>query len=99
MKLTVKEEVYDDLADIVNWYENQSAGFGEKFLNEWENTLKFVARNPSAFQTQFKSFRHAKVIRFPYLVIFEIDTAEVIVYMVIHTSRKPGKRYRIKRKK
>ncbi len=94
MKLIIKEEVYNDLTDIVNWYENQSANLGLNFLDEWENALKVVSKNPAIFQLQYKNFRHSKILRFPYLIIFEIDNAEVIVYAVINSYRKPAKRYK-----
>jgi len=98
MKLIIKEGVYDDLTAIVNWYENQSANLGVNFLEEWENTLKVISKNPSIFQLQYKEFRHSKILRFPYLIIFEIDNSEVIVYAVIHSYRKPAKRYKKRRK-
>jgi plasmid stabilization system protein ParE len=94
MKVVVKEEVYSDLLQIVKWYEAKSPEIALAFLDEWEQSLTFVSENPFAFQIKFKNFRHSKVTRFPYLIIFEIENAEIIIYSVIHCSRKPTKRYK-----
>lgn len=34
MRVVVKEEVFDDLTSIVQWYEKQSHNLGIKFLDE-----------------------------------------------------------------
>jgi plasmid stabilization system protein ParE len=94
MKVIVKEEVYDDLINIIKWYESESPGIGIRFLNEWEETLKYISKNPRAFQIKYKSFRHCKVNRFPYLVIFEIENNVLVVFAVVHAHRKPARRYK-----
>lgn len=94
MKVVVKEQVYDDLSEIAKWYELQSPNLGVLFLNEWENTLEYVSDNPAACQIRHKNFRHSKINRFPYLIVFEIENNSVIVYAVIHSRRIPSRRYR-----
>ena len=96
MKLIVEEGVYDDLVAIVSWYESQVEGLGKKFLDEWENELKTIARNPFIFQIQYKEFRQSKIKGFPYHIIFEIESDLIVVYSVFHAHRNPRKRYRRK---
>ena len=96
MKLAVKEEVYDDILEIVKWYELQLQGLGKKFLDEWYNELELVAKTPFSYQIKNKEFREARIKGFPYLIIFEIDPDEVVVYAVIHARRNPRKRYKRK---
>jgi toxin ParE1/3/4 len=97
MKVLIKEEVYDDLIEAVRWYEKQSPNLGIRFFNEWEEALATVAKTPFIFQFQYKNFRHSKINRFPYLIIFEIEDSLIIVYAVIHAHRKSSARYKRKR--
>ena len=94
MNTIVKEEVYDDLTNISQWYESNAPGLALNFLHDWEDSLKEVERNPYIFQIKFKNFRHCKLQKFPYLIIFEIEKNSIIVYAVIHGHRKPSIRYK-----
>ena len=54
-----------------------------------------LARHPEQFPVYEgiatrRQFRRARVNRFPYVVVFEIRTDEVLVVAVAHASRKPG---------
>jgi hypothetical protein len=69
---------------------------GKRFLDQWANELEFVAKNPFAYQIKYKEFREAKISGFPYLIIFEIESKEVIVYSVVHVYRNLRKRYKKK---
>lgn len=98
MKLVIKEEAARETIEAFLWYETKSRGLGESFLSELEECYNKVTQNPEAFQKQYKDFRHAQLKRFPFVIIFEIETESVLIYKVFHTSRNPRLRYRKKRK-
>src|SRR4051812_5827262 len=93
MRILVKQEVYEDLTDIVKWYENQASELGIRFLNDWEKIISHIEVQPYSYQIKYKKFRHAKIKQFPYLIIYDVTKEEVVIYAVIHGHRNPRKRY------
>lgn len=93
MKLLIKEEAAQETIEAFLWYEAKSKRLGEFFLAELDECYDKIAQNPEAFQKQYKDFRHAPLKRFPFIIIFEAEPQQVIVYKVFHTSRNPRLRY------
>lgn len=92
-KLEVKEHAMKQIREAFLYYESLANGLGEKFLQSWENTAIQVELNPFGFQKKYKNFRQALFKNFPYVIMFEIDKSLIIVYTIIHTSRKTKLRY------
>ncbi len=91
--LVVKEEAARETIESYLWYETRAEGLGESFLEELDSCYFRILQNPEAFQKQYKSFRHAYLRRFPFVVVFEIEKDEIVVYSVFHTSRNPRAKY------
>jgi hypothetical protein len=85
--------VDDDISNAVEWYESKQKGLGEKFLDDWENTVTYILSNPYSFSKKVKSFRHAVLKNFPYLIVYEIIDNLVVIYAVINGKQHPKKRY------
>lgn len=95
-KVVLQPGAEEDIDNAYNWYESQQAGLGEQLLNELASYYKKLAQNPEAFSKANKRFRQAILPRFPYVIIYEIELVQVVVYSVFHTSRSPGKKFRKK---
>lgn len=91
--LQIKEEASLEIIEAFLYYEEQKTGLGEKFLVQLEKYLKILRETPFLYQTKSFSFREAYLIKFPYLIIFEVVSSEVIVYSVFNTSRNPDGKY------
>jgi hypothetical protein len=52
--------------------------------------LNRIAGNPKLHATVYADVRKAGVKRFPYVVLYREEPAEVVVISVFHTSRDPG---------
>ena len=91
--LVIKEEAARETIESYLWYEARVEGLGESFLGELDKCYSAVLQNPEAFQKQYKSFRQANIRRFPFVMTFEIENDDVVVYSVFHTSRNPRKKY------
>ncbi|MFI5162699.1 MAG: type II toxin-antitoxin system RelE/ParE family toxin [Sphingobacteriales bacterium] len=75
-----------------DWYNEQQAGLGDRFLLQIINTFRHIEVNPLHYEEKFsKQFRFAKVDVFPFLVVFKIKKQFVVVNAVFHTSRNPKK--------
>jgi hypothetical protein len=92
-KLIPLDGVDNDVGDAVEWYDFKQQGLGEQFLDDWESTVAFILSNPLAFSKKNKSFRHASLKVFPYLIIYEVTENLIVIYAVINAKRHPKKRY------
>ncbi len=43
----------DDLQEAFDWYEEQSTGLGERFVNQVDDYLDLIRKNPYQFAIQF----------------------------------------------
>ncbi len=91
-KLGFKERVSHMVDDAYSWYEEQSIGLGEEFLEELETCYNKVLKNPELYGFIENGFRHIKLKRFPYIVIYEIIEQELLIYAVFHNKRNPRNR-------
>ena len=98
-KIILVSGVDDDIADAIEWYENQQSGLGIKFIEDWESAVNYIITEPLAFEIKFKTFRHAGFKTFPFLIIYEFENNVIKVYSVIHAKRFPKKRYKRNTKK
>jgi plasmid stabilization system protein ParE len=75
------------MAEAVDWYDSQSPGRGDDFLDSVENAIEAICRNP--YQILRGDLRRAVLRRFPYLIIYSVSQSEVIVLRCIHARRDP----------
>lgn len=98
-KIEVKEQAREDLAKAAIWYETQSPGLGERFASEYRNITERLKKNPFTYQVKRKSLRQAQLEKFPYLVIYTIETTTVIIYGIINGKRHPRKKDQLRKRK
>lgn len=82
-------EALQEEAEAFLFYEQQSAGLGDRFLNEVEETLYRIAKNPNyyTFIDSTKTIRDLALNKFPFVIIFEVKQVHIIVYHIHHTRR------------
>lgn len=90
--LVIKPGVINDTQLEYDWYEEQSHGLGERFLQELEECYMSIETHPTAFSRVYKSYRKAVLKKFPYLVLYTISNSEIIVFAVFHGKRNPKNR-------
>ncbi|BAY59250.1 hypothetical protein NIES2135_61270 (plasmid) [Leptolyngbya boryana NIES-2135] len=84
-------EAEDDSDQGYFWYESKKIGLGREFLTAVDACLQRISRNPRIYQTIYKDYRRAVVRRFPYSILYEETTTEVIVYAVFNSRQDPDK--------
>jgi plasmid stabilization system protein ParE len=94
MRLRILEAAEEDLAEASNWYEEQNAGLGRRFLAAVGETLKRIRNIPEGFARlegvpESEEIRRTQVKGFPYLIVFRLEASEVLVTAVGHTARGP----------
>ena len=84
-----------EISDAIEWYEKRQKGLGEIFLSEVESEIQQIVRNPWIYPESKGSntnFRKAVLKRFPFLIIFKIDSEEVVIQSVFNTNLDPNKK-------
>ena len=85
-----------DFRGSIAWYERQ-AGLGSEFISGVESAYRRIESEPETlpsaenpWPSRGRDVRRCPVDGFPYQVIFEIRSDEIVVLAVAHGSRRPG---------
>jgi len=94
--IVIKEPARVDIQVAYDHYELESKGLGEDFLDKLLKRFHDLENKPHnyGYIDDQNIIRDVKIKKFPYVIIFEITEAEVIVYSVHNTSKDPDKRIR-----
>ena len=79
----------NELADTTLWYEKQSKGLGENFLDEFEAVMIRISKFPEAWNPVGSRHRRCLFRRFPYAVLYSLNGIEIIVAGVIDLRKDP----------
>lgn len=90
--IEVKDEARQDIADAMSWYASKVENLDKRFLKAVEETLYRIQRNPFAFKSVYKKFRQSAVKRFPYVILYEPEQKNVVIYSVFNTWQHPKKK-------
>jgi plasmid stabilization system protein ParE len=80
-----------ELIDAQDWYENEAPGLGKRFRAAVDAVIERISANPLQFPVVHKSIRRARLHRFPYAIMFVMDTGGTLtVIACFHGSRNPS---------
>lgn len=66
-----------ELQNSFDWYEEQQAGLGEKFLSQIETAITNIGNNPKLFPVKVGLYRQYVVSTFPFVVVYEYIPKEI----------------------
>jgi plasmid stabilization system protein ParE len=89
-KLIFHPDIRNDIQDSYDWYQNQSLGLGDLFLNELEAAFMAIKELPKAWPIFETNFRRYILDKFPYSVIYSPRESSIYILVIMHNSRKPG---------
>ena len=80
-----------ELINAQDWYESEVSGLGRRFRAAVDAVVQSMSANPRQFPVVYKSIRRALLRRFPYALMFVIETDETLtVIACFHGSRDPA---------
>jgi hypothetical protein len=84
-------EVYNDLQENIDWYNQKQPGLGTRFFKAVKEQITRIKKTPYNIAIRYEDVRCAKVKRFPFLIHFKIfhDTNIIKVIAVFSTHREP----------
>lgn len=85
----------EELDEAVSWYNTQSEGLGQSFLDEIDRCIRRIATFPLSGTQIEPALRRCLLARFPYGIVYGIDGQAIIVVAIAHLHRAP--RYWIER--
>jgi toxin ParE1/3/4 len=92
--LRVLAEAENEIESARRYLNEQSAGLGGIFLSDLEGAFAKIVEQPMRFgklETLPDSpYRRALLKQFPYAIVFEVLSDEILVVAVAHSSRAPN---------
>jgi plasmid stabilization system protein ParE len=77
-----------EIDESIEFYESRSKGLGKQFLIYLKSYLKVLRTNPEIFEIKkAPGYREMTLVKFPFVIIYEIIQNEIVIYSVFHTSR------------
>ena len=85
--------VAEDISAAIDWYEERSAGLGQRFRSAVDARFDGIAGAPEIFPRAFDDldYRFARIPKFPYLVLYRVRAEFVNVLGVFHSASDPAK--------
>ncbi len=80
-----------DIKENAQWYNQQQKELGKQLIQSIKTCIKFIQQQPESFQIRYKNSRAAILNKFPYLIIYTIDSENktISIIAVFHSSRNP----------
>ena len=79
-----------EIREAATFYEGKVPGLGADFLDEVDATIERILNFPEAWGSLGENYRRCHLRRFPFSVIYSIQSRdEIVVISVFHQSREP----------
>lgn len=92
-KIKILPLAENEIDESIEFYENRSKGLGKQFLTYLKSHLQVLKTHPELFEIKKEpGYRELTLVKFPFVIIYEIINDEVIIYSVFHTSRNPERK-------
>jgi len=80
----------EEIREAAEFYEDRVGGLGADFLDEVDAAMDRIMKFPEAWGNLGGRYRRCNLRRFPYSVIYSMQTdQEVVIVSVFHQSRNP----------
>jgi plasmid stabilization system protein ParE len=96
MKIRFLKTAQSEVDDAFSWYASQTHGLGTQFLDDLDRAVRRIVAFPFANTEIEEGLRRCLLTKFPYGIIYGIDSETIIVVAVAHLHREP--RYWIDRR-
>lgn len=97
-KLFLTDNADKEFSEAAKWYDEQSAGLGNRFILTLQLKLKLIQEFPERYPKRYKNFRETMMNVFPYAIVYTFYKAkkEIHVSAIYHSSRNPKRKFRKK---
>jgi toxin ParE1/3/4 len=79
-----------EIIEAASYLERQRPEYGEKFLDEIDEAIESLLKDPFVWNIQFRVYRKYTTSQFKYQIWYRVTDDEVYIFAVAHPSRRPG---------
>lgn len=97
-QILIEEDAKFDIAEGYDWYSKISKQLSNSFLDQIKRTIDYLKENPFLFQLVYKDYRQVPVKKYPFVIIYKIESENVKVYRLFPTNMNPSGKFKIIRK-
>ena len=90
MRVLYRPEAEVEMVAARDWYEARSIGLGLEFVRCVDAAIASAQRTPDSFLQLVAPFRRVLLRRFPYSLIYTIESDALVVIACYHHRRAPG---------
>jgi plasmid stabilization system protein ParE len=80
----------EELIDSAEYYELRAEHLGESFLDEVARAVADISESPERWPYFLLNSRWRLLDRFPYSIVYLIETEHIYILAVMHQRRRPG---------
>jgi plasmid stabilization system protein ParE len=83
-------EAQDEFASAARFYEDQRQGLGLDFTLAIQRTYERLLESPAAGPPFGRRLRRVLVPKFPYGLLYRVESDRIYIIAVMHLHRRPG---------
>ncbi|MEN8264228.1 MAG: type II toxin-antitoxin system RelE/ParE family toxin [Nitrospirota bacterium] len=80
----------DEMYEAAIYYQAKTSGLGNDYLSEVERAVSSIAESPLSWPRIEGELRRRLVRRFPFCILYFIESEEIVIVAVAHLRRRPG---------
>jgi plasmid stabilization system protein ParE len=89
MRVVSHPEADEELEAAARWYEERQPGLGDRFLDDFEKTLRRILEAPNRWHFIRGANRKLNFIRFPCAIIYSVENDHLYIKAVMDLRRRP----------
>ncbi len=90
MHVVFLPEAEQEMLEAASYYQSQATRLGVDFLSEIERAVKSIEESPNTWPILEGKLRRRLIRRFPFGILYRVESEEIVVIAVAHLRRKPG---------
>ena len=87
--LVFDPEATSEFDEAYDFYQNRRFGLGDEFAAAIRAVILGILAQPKRHTVVLRETRRARVIRFPFVVYYRIESSTIRIVSVFHTCRDP----------
>src|SRR2546423_4901157 len=89
MNIIFLEEASREFLDAFAYYEDQQTGLGQRFEEEIDRAIRWLAENPESLPLRRVVYRRLNLHIFPYYIPYVVRGSTLWVLAIAHAHRRP----------
>lgn len=90
MRYVFHPEALTEYAEAVKYYAERRREIAQAFINAVEDTIVRIRESPNRWGVIDEDVRRCLTKKFPYAILYTIESDYILILAVMHCSREPG---------